>query len=125
MQFPTMAPMKTGRRSFLKAAGAFLGGLAVVGAKASDGPTKFQRVVWKRGYSKKKGTELVAGPHITVVLDLPKQEMRIKGLYRAEDCKLRTLDFTRPDTGNWCEELVAEDGTVINTVVPTIRQGFR
>lgn len=119
--------MKTGRRSFLKAAGAFLGGLAVVGTKAGAEQAKFQRVTLKGIGGKKVSdtSELVVGPKITVILDLPKQEVKIKGLYRAKDCKLHALGFTTPDTGNWCEELVAEDGTVINTVIPTWRQGFR
>jgi len=109
--------MKTNRKTFLKTVGAFVAGLGLVKANAQPSvkAAKFQRVVLSSSRSRKrqfaKGT-LLAGPQVTFILDIPNHEVKVKGLYRAEDCELRAVGMA-----HLCYERKAKDGTVVGLEV--------
>lgn len=86
--------MKTGRRSFLKKAGALLGGLTVVGANASTQP-KFQQVVLSQSGRKKTfKVHRQLRPHqVKFTLDMPAGEVRIEGFDREPDGALSAREF--------------------------------
>lgn len=75
--------MKTGRRSFLKKAGALLGGLTVVGASASAQP-KFQQVVLAQS-GRKKTVRVYRKKPVKFILDMPAGEVCIEGFDREPD----------------------------------------
>lgn len=76
--------MKTGRRSFLKKAGALLGGLTVVGASTSPSP-KYQQVVLSQSGRKKTFKVHRQLKPVKFTLDMPAGEVRIEGFDREPD----------------------------------------
>ena len=84
--------MKTGRRSFLKKAGALLGGLTVVGASATPSP-KYQQVVLSQPGRKKTFKVHQQRKPVKFTLDMPAGEVRIEGFDREPDGALSAREF--------------------------------